>query len=594
MKPNKKDLSKANKINNKPVKRRLNIFNFYLVVFLIIPLLAFTAYNLYFMNRVFPGITIAGVKIEGLRQEEINKVLDQKFKVPEKIKIKSAEKSYEIGSKEIDLSYDFSASSKRAHDLTRTGNLPYDFYKRIILLTSSKDLGLAVNLDDQKLEEVIKKIDKEVSTSPIYPSISFVNSKVVVKNGKAGQTIDNEILRNLIAINIAFAKNEEIEIPLEKIDPSLNEEELKNLETRAQKYVGKKLTSEFEYDSFELSEKEIFSFISPKGGYDDLALNDQSFKIASKINRDPQEPKFEFANGKVQEFLPAKDGVKVNTEKLTENLKEKLNLLENSSDLVVTFDIPVDKNSPQITTEKVNNLGIKELIGRGTSTYFHSIPGRVHNVVLATSRINGTLVKPGETFSFNTTLGDVSKETGYQTAYIIQSGKTVLGDGGGVCQVSTTLFRSILDAGLPVDERRAHAYRVGYYEQNSSPGIDATVYYPTTDFKFTNDTDNHILITAKADPKNYSLVFELYGTKDGREASITKPIVSGVSAPPPDLYQDDPTLPAGTVKQVDFKAWGAKVTFNYSVKKEGKEIYNKTFVSSYKPWQAVYLRGTAQ
>ena len=237
-------------------------------------------------------------------------------------------------------------------------------------------------------------------------------------------------------------------------------------------------------------------------------------------------------------------------------------------------------------------MGIKELIGRGTSTYFHSISGRVYNVSLAASRINGTLVKPGDTFSFNDTLGDVSSFTGYQQAYIISDGKTILGDGGGVCQVSTTLFRAALNAGLPILERQAHAYRVGYYEQNSPPGLDATVYGPSPDFKFKNDTPAYILIQAKANSKNYSLVFELYGASDGRVATISKPVVSGVTAPPEDRYQDDPSLPTGQTKQIDFKAWGAKVTFNYSVTRDGEQIYKRTFISNYRPWQAVYLRGT--
>jgi len=101
-----------------------------------------------------------------------------------------------------------------------------------------------------------------------------------------------------------------------------------------------------------------------------------------------------------------------------------------------------------------------------------------------------------------------------------------------------------------------------------------------------------LIIEATADTKNYSLVFEIYGTSDGRVASITKPVVTGVVAPPEDLYQDDPSLPSGTIKQIDYKAWGAKVTFNYVVTRDGQEIINKTFLSNYKPWQAVYLRGT--
>ena len=234
----------------------------------------------------------------------------------------------------------------------------------------------------------------------------------------------------------------------------------------------------FEFQNFILNDTDIVNLLDPKSGYNSGAIDSFLQKVSASVNRDPQNPKFVFNNGRVTEFQPALSGVKVDGNKFKDQLTASLDILENSNDKTETFDIPVIATPPNVTTDQVNNLGIKELIGRGTSTYFHSIPGRVHNVVLAASRINGTLVAPGETFSFNQTLGDVTQFTGYQQAYIISNGKTILGDGGGVCQVSTTLFRAILNAGLPIVERAAHAYRVGYYEQDSPPGLDATVFGP--------------------------------------------------------------------------------------------------------------------
>ena len=207
--------------------------------------------------------------------------------------------------------------------------------------------------------------------------------------------------------------------------------------------------------------------------------------------------------------------------------------------------------------------------------------------------MNGTLVAPGEEFSFVKSVGDITRTTGYQTAYIISQGRTVLGDGGGVCQVSTTTFRASLDAGLPITERKAHSYRVGYYEQDSPPGIDATVFYPTADLKFLNDTGNYILIQEEVDTKKMSMKVSIYGTSDGRKSSVSKPRISNQSSPPASMYVDDPTLPAGTTKQIDWSAFGAKVAFDYKVERNGESIYEKTFVSNYQPWQAVYLRGTA-
>jgi len=234
------------------------------------------------------------------------------------------------------------------------------------------------------------------------------------------------------------------------------------------------------------------------------------------------------------------------------------------------------------------------LLGRGQSTFWGSIASRIHNIQITTEKIQGLLIKPGESFSFNQAVGDISKETGYQTAYVIRNGRTELGDGGGVCQVSTTLFRAILQAGLNITERRAHSYRVGYYEQGSALGLDATVYAPHPDLSFINDTDHHLLIQTQFQADQHQLIIEFYGTSDGRQASLSKTRVWDQSPPPEPVYVDDPSLPLGTTKQIDWAAWGAKAAFDWQVTRQSEVLQDKTFYSTYQPWQAVYLRGTKQ
>lgn len=317
--------------------------------------------------------------------------------------------------------------------------------------------------------------------------------------------------------------------------------------------------------------------------------------VYEKIEKEPIDALFKFENNKVYAFRPSSEGQSIDKDLLNKKLNSQaLNVLSSKKSKAIIIEIPIKKIEPDITTDEANTLGIKELIGEGHSTFYHSIPSRIFNIGLAANKINGILVAPGETFSINKALGDISSLTGYKQAYIIQGGKTILGDGGGVCQVSTTLFRSVLNAGLPITERNAHAYRVSYYEQGSPPGIDATIYVPTVDLKFRNDTSNYILIQAMYDPYNYSLSFYLYGTKDGRIVTMTKPVISNEKPPPETLYQDDPTLPKGELKQTDFAAWGANVYFTRTVTKNGAEIIFDKFVSNYQPWQAVYLRGTKE
>jgi vancomycin resistance protein YoaR len=330
--------------------------------------------------------------------------------------------------------------------------------------------------------------------------------------------------------------------------------------------------------------------------YDKDVLQTTLAPFVAKINKEPVEGLFTFENNRVVAFQPSSDGQKVDTEKIDSYIKERVKQIAHSEGKmkIVAVPIPIIVIPPRVTTNEANNLGINELIGVGTSSFVGSIPNRVFNINLAASRLNGVLIKPGEVFSFNRAIGDVSSLTGYKQAYVIQNGRTVLGDGGGVCQVSTTFFRAVLNAGLPVVERNPHAYRVSYYEQDSGPGVDAAIYTPNIDFKFKNDMDTHILVQAYTNLENYTLTFELYGTSDGRTVEISKPVITSTSPAPEPLYQDDPNLPKGEVKQVDFAAAGATVYFTRTVKKDGKVLIDEKFSTRYRPWQAVFLRGTKE
>lgn len=335
--------------------------------------------------------------------------------------------------------------------------------------------------------------------------------------------------------------------------------------------------------------------LTPLFRFQEDVFNETMNTLKERINIPVQDALFEFRGGRVTAFRPSKNGREINVEETQERFRDAVVKLPTAQTRSVRIPIPVELVKPSLTTDRVNAFGIKEMIGRGHSEFAHSIPGRVHNVTLAAAKIHGILIMPGDTFSFNDALGDVSAATGFQPAYVIKEGRTVLGDGGGVCQASTTLFRAVLAAGLPIVERRAHAYRVAYYEQAGyKAGLDATVFAPSVDLKIKNDTPGYILIQAKTDTKNMTLTFELYGTSDGRKAEIFNHVVGSVTPPPPDLYQDDPTLPVGVIKQVDFAAWGAKSSFQYKVTRGNEVLQDTTFVSNFRPWQAVYLRGTKQ
>lgn len=329
--------------------------------------------------------------------------------------------------------------------------------------------------------------------------------------------------------------------------------------------------------------------------YQEDKLNKLLIPVSKQLDIKPVEGLFNFENGRVVTFKLSKNGKSVDTKTLKDEVVAGMKAVAISEKpRAFKIDIPIKVLEPKVSTDKINNLGIKELIAEGSSLFQGSIENRAFNINLAATRLNGILIPPGETFSFVKSVGDITSLTGYKQAYVISGGKTILGDGGGVCQVSTTLFRAALNAGLPIIERNQHAYRVGYYEQDSPPGVDAAIYSPGVDLKFKNDTKKHILIQAFPDLNQYALTFQLYGTRDDREVIVNKPVILSQSAAPEPEYQDDPNLPKGQTKQIDFAAGGANVYFTRIVKKDGKVVINDKFISNYRPWKAVFLRGTKE
>ena len=524
--------------------------------------------------------------------DEAELLIAQNLPPQSEIHLTYQEQTFNIPTQDLGIETNYKESAEAAYNLGREKNLIISLYQRIVAPLKTVNIGFALKLDEETLNKNLGVIAEEVSQDPIYPSIKLVNNEILVEKGSPGSELDVDALRNKIKESLSFHKNEPLVLIVNKIDPSIGNEEANRLKLRAQKLIGKKVVLSSNQEIFELNDEKLLETLNSTGGYKKEIVEAEILKIATSVNREPQNPTFIFEGGRVNEFSPAQDGFKVKEEELTQKISQGLIDLEGSEETKITIEIPLEITSPKIKTGDVNNLGIKELIGHGSSNFRGSITNRIFNIGHASSKFKGVLIPPGQTFSFNEVLGDVSSLTGYKQAFVIKDGKTVLGDGGGVCQVSSTFFRAALSAGLPIIERRAHSYRVGYYEQGYPPGLDATVYFPTTDLKVLNDTSGHILIQPVFDSKMATLTFEFYGTSDGRVAKTTKPVVSGVTPPPEDLYVDDPTLPSGQVKQIDFKAWGAKVTFDYSVERNGEIIYEKTFVSSYRPWQAVFLKGT--
>ncbi|OGN04777.1 MAG: hypothetical protein A2831_01910 [Candidatus Yanofskybacteria bacterium RIFCSPHIGHO2_01_FULL_44_17] len=291
--------------------------------------------------------------------------------------------------------------------------------------------------------------------------------------------------------------------------------------------VKHKLVLESEEKQFIVESSELKkwteSYTRNYTGKEELRLNTEQIKtyldsVAQKINTPPVNARLIINDGKAAEFMSPRPGQKLNIQATTFNIANGLARGAPVNNGPNKINLVLDKTDPEVTLEKINKLGIDELLARGESDFGGSPKFRTQNIHVGAQKITGTIVGPGEEFSFNKFLGEVTASTGFVPELVIKSGKLIPEYGGGICQVSTTLFRAAMEAGLPIIERRAHSLPVRYYNPQ---GYDATIYPGVSDLRFKNDTSAHILIQSKI--TGSKLYFEIYGTKDGRQIVLDGP-----------------------------------------------------------------------
>lgn len=582
-------------------------------------LILFLAGFLFLSQRIYPNVKIAGVDVSLLRKEDaFRKVGNEVSKRGEKTL------EFELNTASLSAQQNFTVELNKQETAGAVNDAVSRAYeygrKKVYFPEAQVDLEIAPSL---AIKKQVQNIGQIVNTPAIDSTIKVYEGEITVTPSQNGVILNEQDVYSKIANYLNTASFSNSNLLLETSEPRLTFSEASTIKSRLDKIGASPITLTFEDLKYTLDLPAILGLVDLENSQDSVALakiNGERFNlssitingektsdskltlnkdrlseylrgIAKEIDRPVQEPLLSVDpssdpnSPKISEFRAPIEGRELQISEATEAINSIL-ISDSETNVVLPVRVIEPKN------KLANDLGIKELIGSGVSHFAGSIENRKFNVGLAASRINGVLIPPGEDFSFVKTVGDISGASGYRQAYVIKSGRTVLDDGGGVCQVSTTVYRAALNTGLPITERSAHAYRVGYYEQGFPPGLDATIYSPSVDLKFKNDTGHHILVQARVEGTD--LYVNLYGTSDGRQVEMTKPVIISQTPPLPEIRQDDPTLPKGTVKQVDWAAAGANVVFSRKVTKGGVEVINETVRSNFRPWQSVFLVGTKE
>lgn len=462
---------------------------------------------------------------------------------------------------------------------------------RIILLGYTLPASYEINFTE--IKNIVERDMSHIVTYPQNAKLELTNNTFNIIPEVDGQTIAweeaNKKLQNQL-------NNLEIVIvPLELINKKaeIDYQQASSLTKNVADLIALKpnLTLTWQDKKWILGWSEINPWLNfyqledeVKLGLDQLVLADYlTTEIKNNIDQPARNAKLEIQNGRVVEFQGSRDGQILN---LTESI-QKIN--KNFSSQEFTTELIISPDKAKVSTKDINNLGITEIIGIGKSNFAGSPPNRRHNIKVGADALNGLLIKPGEEFSLVKALGNIDASTGYLPELVIKGNRTIPEYGGGLCQIGTTTFRATLATGLPVLERRNHSYRVRYYEP---AGTDATIYDPKPDYRFLNDTANHVLIQTRIEGDD--LIFEFWGTKDGRTVEQSEPRIFNITPAPPTTYIETTDLPVGQKKCTESAHAGADAELTYAVTYANGETKKEIFKSHYRPWGAVCLIGVEE
>lgn len=561
-------------------------------------------------GRITPGIEIAGVDVSGMTPQEAASVISDQISYPDtgRILLRDGEQTWLLSPAQLGMFMDPESTAAHAFEIGRDGNLIARLNEQWDTWRYGQSISPSFIFDQRIAYMQIKQIATLIDKPVIEAEIGLNGTEVLVRSGQIGRTVNIDATIEKISLLLPRLQDGMIDLVIEDTPPYI-------LDAAEQADLAKKILSQplvltaenaegspWEFDVNTLAANlRLERMIEASGSRYQVGLNSDFLKnflldISPALKLDPKDAKYIFNDDtrELEVIESATIGRELNIGATIQAIQEQITTT-NSHQIPLVFDI----NKPFLTNEvKGTDLGVTELVHEEVSYFYGSSADRVHNIIVATSKFHGVMIPPGATFSMAEALGDISLENGYAEALIIAGGQTIQGVGGGVCQVSTTLFRAAFFSGFPIVERYPHAYRVSYYEKVAGnridqrlAGLDATVFVPIVDFKFTNDTSNWLLMETYVNPSYSSIVWKFYSTSDGREVNWSTTGVTNVIDAPEPKYVENPDLPEGKIKQVDWAADGADVTVSRTVTRDGEVILTDTIFTRYRPWQAVFEYG---
>ncbi|MBE2222846.1 MAG: VanW family protein [Anaerolineae bacterium] len=572
-------------------------------------------------DRIYTGVTMLGIDLGGMTPDEAKAILADAVPYTNEEAITLTDpasgQQWTKTPAELGVAYDLDQTVETAYNIGRTGGPLNQFQEMFNSWYYGIPLAPTIIFDENRLDSAVDELAAGLEQPAINAMFSADGSSASYTPSQIGRQLNKADLRERLMKPVSEFRPAEIELLIEEIQPQIIDDG--ETAVQIQQAVNNPITfylpeplADDDISRFDLPTEQLAQWVRVERTIaddgtqqhnmivDENAVSYWLTQYANDLYRKPENARFYFDDDTKELVLvaPHINGRELDVEATLDAFLAQVNTPNRSVPLIVKAIEPTVHSDA--TAEE---LGITELISEKVTWFYGSSDERKHNIARAAANFYGIVIAPYEEFSFNDYLGTISEDDGYTEGLIIVGGQTIKGVGGGVCQVSTTMYQTAFWAGFPITSRLEHGYWLTYYNDGEGPGMDATVYSPDededpafeVDLKFINNTPYHLLMENYYSAENEALTFKFYSTSMGRTIKKDGPYFENVTEIPgsdQDRWEYDEDLAEGEVKQIDWATEGADAYVTRTViNADGEVIEERTFISHYIPYPNTYHYG---
>ena len=552
---------------------------------------------------VSADVTLQGVAMSGLTRDMLTERISQRYEafLNEPVTLVYQDKVWHPSAPDLGISIDIRQTSNELLGINTGRGLGVWWHNTWLRWRGLLDVGPHIVVNEAKLQNYLMQITKDIDQPVQAPDIMIDGQTGAVQAipAQTGRQLLVDQTMYDILNTIRTAQPLTVTLRTNALAPSTDDKTLAQSVNNAKQFLSAPILIRAGDQHWLWQRDDLIRLIAMNKTANGIQVLPDANAIATEVDRLAQyidtgsvEARVKVVDGLATIVQPSRYGVRLDRVAAIQKIGDAFF----ATDRVV--ELPTVEVLPQLSTNQLAALRFGDVLSTGRSSFVGSAKYRITNIVAGATQIDGVLIAPGATFSFNTEVGEINEANGFVKGYAVIGKRTQLEWGGGVCQVSTSLFRAAFYAGLPFKEWHAHPFYIKWYDDYAypdvaGPGLDAAIYTGELDLRFVNDTGNWMMIDTLVDAEQQILDITLRGTATNRAVRVVGPkITNTVPAPKDPVYIDDETLATGTTKQSDKAKDGLSVVAYRIITVNGKDLPGEEFASNFAPWPNVFLRGT--